>query len=391
MLKVHMSKAPKSKADFRIETVESGQTQLTLIGDWLITELHGFAPRLRAQLSGKDHVKVESSQLTALDTAGAFLLHAVVGDRLDSEIFPTQDRFRHLYDLTGAYKPEEQVSFENDDRKPKSFWETNLVASTMVRLGRIVGSFWEHFIAQSVFIGHVTTLLLLSIVRPKRIRVAALFNIMQRAGLEAIPIVTLTNFFVGGVLAFLMVLSLKQYGGAVFAIDFVSIGVLREFAPIIAAVLIAGRSASSFAAEIGAMKMNQEIDAMRVMGIDPYEALVLPRVLALVLMTPLITFLGAIAGMAGGAVVIWGVLQLSPMYFMQRFYDYVPFVNFFIGMIRTPVFAATIAVVGCRMGMTVKEDVISLGRKVTTAVVQSIFLVFMIDAVFAILFNGFTF
>ena len=380
-----------SKADFRIETAESGHTQLVLIGHWVITELHGFAPRLRAQLGDKRPVKIDSQQLEALDTAGAFLLHAVVGDRIDGEIFANQDRFRHLYELTGNYKPEEQVSFEHDDRVPKSFWETNLIAVAMVRTGRIVSTFWEHFLAQSGFIGHITTLLLLSIVKPKRIRVAALVNIMQRAGLEAIPIVTLTNFFVGGVLAFLMVLSLKQYGGAVFAIDFVSIGVLREFAPVIAAVLIAGRSASSFAAEIGAMKMNQEIDAMRVMGIDPYEALVLPRVVALIIMTPLITFIGALAGMAGGALVIWSVLQLGPMYFLQRLYDYVPFVNFFIGMIRTPVFAATIAIVGCRMGMTVKEDVISLGRKVTTAVVQSIFLVFMIDAIFAILFNGFTF
>ncbi len=378
-----------SKADFKIDTLESGKTQLTVTGQWVIAELHGFAVRLRAQLAGKETITVESSGLEALDTAGAFLLHSMIGDRLDGEIFASQDKFRHLYELTGTYKPE-GVALDTSSEQPRTFWH-NPVAGLMVRIGRLMESFWEHFIAQSVFIGHITTLFLLSIVNPKRIRWPALINLMQRAGLESIPIVTLTNFFVGGVLAFLMVLSLKQYGGAVFAIDFVSIGVLREFAPVIAAVLIAGRSASSFAAEIGAMKMNQEIDAMRVMSIDPYEALVLPRVMALVIMTPLITFLGAIAGMAGGAVVIWGVLQLAPGYFLQRLYDYVPFVNFFVGIVRTPVFAATIAVVGCRMGMTVKEDVISLGRKVTTAVVQSIFLVFMIDAVFSILFNGFTF
>jgi phospholipid/cholesterol/gamma-HCH transport system permease protein len=378
-----------SKADYSIETAEGGRARLILKGQWVITELHGFAVRMRAQLNKIQHIEVESSQLDSLDTAGALLLRTLIGDRVEGELFKGQDKFAQVYELTETTSAE-GVALDKDIGPKPTLW-SNPVAGLMVRIGRAMETFWEHFIAQSVFIGHVTTLFLLSVVNPRRIRWPALVNIMQRAGLEAIPIVTLTNFFVGAVLAFLMVLSLRQYGGAVFAIDFVSIGVLREFAPVIAAVLIAGRSASSFAAEIGAMKMNQEIDAMRVMGIDPYEALVLPRVLALCLMTPLVTFLGAIAGMMGGAVVIWAVLQLAPSYFLQRLYDYVPFENFFVGIIRTPVFAATIAIVGCRMGMTVKEDVISLGRKVTTAVVQAIFLIFMIDAVFAILFNGFTF
>lgn len=378
-----------SKADYSIEPADAGHARLILKGAWLITELHGFAVRLRAQLAKVQHVEIDSSQLETLDTAGALLLRTIVGDRIEGDPFPDNERFSNIYGLTQAVA-DKDVALDKSSEPARTLWH-NPVASLMVRIGKAMETFWEHFLAQSVFIGHITTLFLLSIVNPKRIRWPALVNIMQRAGLEAIPIVTLTNFFVGAVLAFLMVLSLRQYGGAVFAIDFVSIGVLREFAPVIAAVLIAGRSASSFAAEIGAMKMNQEIDAMRVMGIDPYEALVLPRVLALMLMTPLITFLGAIAGMLGGSMVIWAVLQLGPGYFLQRLYDYVPFENFFVGIIRTPVFAATIAIVGCRMGMTVKEDVISLGRKVTTAVVQSIFLVFMIDAMFAILFNGFTF
>lgn len=378
-----------SKADYSIETPAEGRARLILKGQWVITELHGFAVRLRTQLSRIQHIEIDAAQLETLDTAGALLLRTIVGDRIDGDPFPGNEKFGNIYALTEATSAE-GVAMDKESGPKRTLWH-NPVAGLMVRIGRAMETFWEHFIASAVFIGHVTTLFLLSVINPKRIRWPAVVNIMQRAGLEAIPIVTLTNFFVGAVLAFLMVLSLRQYGGAVFAIDFVSIGVLREFAPVIAAVLIAGRSASSFAAEIGAMKMNQEIDAMRVMGIDPYEALVLPRVLALCIMTPLITFLGAIAGMLGGAVVIWAVLQLAPGYFLQRLYDYVPFENFFVGIIRTPVFAATIAIVGCRMGMTVKEDVISLGRKVTTAVVQSIFLVFMIDAMFAILFNGFTF
>ncbi len=139
------------------------------------------------------------------------------------------------------------------------------------------------------------------------------------------------------------------------------------------------------------MKMNQEIDAMRVMGIDPYEALIVPRLLGLVLMSTFITFVAIIASMFGGMLAIWSALGAGPAIFIQRLHDYVPFYNFFVGIVRPPFFAATIAIVGCWQGMNVKDDVLSLGRQVTTAVVQSIFLVFMLDALFAILFNGFTF
>jgi phospholipid/cholesterol/gamma-HCH transport system permease protein len=169
------------------------------------------------------------------------------------------------------------------------------------------------------------------------------------------------------------------------------LGVIKQGAPMAAAMMLGGAGSAAIASDLGARTEREEVDAMRVMGIDPYEALVLPRVVALVIMTPLVTFIGILAGMIGGALAIWGSLGLGPAFFVQRLYDYVPTVNLFVGMIRTPVFAVTIAIVGCRLGMTVKDDVISLGRQVTTAVVQSIFLIFMIDAVFAVLFNGFVF
>ena len=362
---------------------------LHLTGPWVVTQIEGMADRLTKALKPYAKVRVEAESLAALDTAGAYLLKVVIGDRAEGDIFAGHDNYQRLYRLVGDHVPSLDTYDVENPEKPK-FWLHPIYLS-LIGLGKLMTAFWRGFINQSIFMGHITTLLMISIVRPSRVRWAALFNIMQRAGLEAIPIVALTNAFVGAVLAFLMVLSLKVYGGAVFSVDFVCIGVMREFAPVIAAVLIAGRSASGFAAEIGSMKMNQEIDAMRVMGIDPYEALVLPRVVALTIMTPLITFIGALSGMLGGMLAIWGSLGLGPEFFVQRLYDYVPSVNLFVGMIRTPVFAVTIAVVGCRLGMTVKNDVISLGRQVTTAVVQSIFLVFMIDAMFAILFNGFVF
>jgi phospholipid/cholesterol/gamma-HCH transport system permease protein len=392
-----MSKAPPPaiKADFTLTAPEKGDAKgdsvavLNLTGQWIVTRLEGLSSRLASALKKHDKVHITGDGLDALDTAGAFTVRQAVADKLDGDIFPDNENYARIYALVTTCKGDVDA-YEQDNPGQQKFW-LHPVYYVLEHLGRLMSAFGRGFINQSVFMGHVITMWMLSVIRPSRIRWAALFNIMQRAGLESLPIVFVTNMFVGATLAFLLVLTLKQFGAAVFAVDMVAIGVLREFGPLIAAVLISGRSASAFAAEIGSMKINQEIDAMRVMGIDPYEALVLPRVIALVIMMPLITFVGMMAGMLGGALAIWGSLGNGPAFFVQRLYDYVPSVNLFVGMIKTPFLAITIAVVGCRMGMVVKNDVISLGRQVTTAVVQSIFLVFMIDAVFAMLFNGFVF
>jgi phospholipid/cholesterol/gamma-HCH transport system permease protein len=179
---------------------------------------------------------------------------------------------------------------------------------------------------------------------------------------------------------------LRQFGAEVFAVELIGIAVLREFNIIITAVLLAGRSASSFAAELGSMKMNQEIDAMKVMGVDPFEALVLPRFLALLVTIPLLTFVATLAGLFGGMVVVWSVLDLSPSFFLERIIDNVGATHFWVGMSKAPVMAAVIAGIGCRQGLEVGGDVESLGRRVTAAVVHAIFAIIMIDAGFALLF-----
>jgi phospholipid/cholesterol/gamma-HCH transport system permease protein len=172
----------------------------------------------------------------------------------------------------------------------------------------------------------------------------------------------------------------------VFTVELIGIAVLREFGIVITAVLLAGRSASSFAAEIGSMKMNQEIDAMRVMGVDPYEALVLPRFLALLLTMPLLVFVADVAGLAGGLVVTWSALDLSPAFFIQRIQENVPIQHFWVGLWKWPVLSIVIASIGCRQGMDVGGDVESLGRHVTAAVVHAIFAIILIDAVFALIY-----
>jgi phospholipid/cholesterol/gamma-HCH transport system permease protein len=242
------------------------------------------------------------------------------------------------------------------------------------------------FFGTMAFNGHLLVAVWRGILHPTKVRWPAVVNLTERAGIDAIPIVIITNFFIGAVIAFLGATMLAEFGAQVFAVETVGIGVLREFAVVITAVLLAGRSASSFAAEIGSMKMQQEIDAMQVMGVDPFQALVLPRFLALLSIIPL-TFIAAVAGLFGGAIVLWATIDLSPIFFIQRIQDEVGLRHFWVGLSKAPVMAVVIAAIGCRQGMLVGGDVESLGRRVTTAVVHAIFSIIMIDAVFAIVFQ----
>jgi phospholipid/cholesterol/gamma-HCH transport system permease protein len=209
---------------------------------------------------------------------------------------------------------------------------------------------------------------------------------MERAGLDAIPVIATTSFFIGAVVGLLGANMLRTFGAEVFAVELVGIAVTREFNIIITAVLLAGRSASAFAAEIGSMKMQQEVDAMLVLGVDPFEALVLPRFGALLLTIPLLTFVATVAGLFGGLIVTWTELGLGPTFFFQRLLDNVGVVNFWVALSKAPVMAAVIAGIGCRQGLEVGGDVESLGRRVTAAVVHAIFAIIFIDAAFALMY-----
>ena len=237
------------------------------------------------------------------------------------------------------------------------------------------------------FLGRLIVAVGTALRHPGRIRWAAWFSQAERAGLDAIPIVATTNFFIGAVIAFLGANLLTQFGAGVFTVQLVAVATLRELAVLITAILLAGRSSSSFAAEVGSMRMNQEVDAMQVMGVNPFQALVIPRLAAMVLMMPLLTFIGMVAGMLGGMLVTWGQLSYGPSFFIQRISEDPNMgTHLMVGMIKAPVFAVVIAAIGCRQGMAVAGDVESLGRRVTAAVVQAIFAIIFLDAVFAMIF-----
>src|SRR5690606_8559598 len=241
------------------------------------------------------------------------------------------------------------------------------------KIGRGVQDFLAEITLSLAFLGRLIVAAGSALKHPRRIRWAAWVSQTERAGLDAIPIVAVTSFFIGAVVAFIGADLLSQFGFDVFAVELIAISVLREFAVVIAAVLLAGRSASSFAAEVGSMKMNQEIDAMRVMGVDPFQALVIPRLAALLIMLPLLTFIAVLTGMLGGLLVSWVQLGLGPTFFIQRIEQNVGVEHLWVGLSKAPVFALVVAAIGCRQGMAVSGDVESLGRRVTSAVVQAIF------------------
>jgi phospholipid/cholesterol/gamma-HCH transport system permease protein len=209
---------------------------------------------------------------------------------------------------------------------------------------------------------------------------------MQEAGLNAVPIAALMAFLIGIVLAYMGAVQLRQFGAEIFVVDLIAIAVLRELGILLTAIIVAGRSASAFTASIGSMKMREEIDAMRTLGLDPVQILVVPRVLALLITLPLLGVIANFAGLLGGAVMAWLELGVSPAMFYTRLVDQVNVWNYLVGLIKAPFFAVIIAMIGCHHGLKVGGNAESLGRLTSASVVLAIFLVIVVDAIFAIFF-----
>jgi phospholipid/cholesterol/gamma-HCH transport system permease protein len=362
-------------ADFRIESSKRGAVAI-LTGDWTAVAMGRASDRLAESLARSEAGRVDLSQIGRCDTSGAFgVLRAVGGAAHGDRIIasPEIDRlFRMVAEATQA--------------PPTPRPAHRPVRAVFERIGRGVVDVGVTLFDINVFNGHLLVAIGRAFANPRRVRWAAVFSLAERAGLDALPIVALTTFFIGAVVGLLGANLLRQFGAQVFAVELIGISVLREFNVLITALLLAGRSASSFAAEIGSMKMNQEVDAMRVLGIDPFDALILPRFLALLITIPLLVFIATLAGLAGGMLVSITVLDISPSMFLQRLVDNVGVTHFWVGMSKAPVMATVIAGIGCRQGLDVGGDVESLGRHVTAAVVQAIFSAILIDAVFALIY-----
>lgn len=322
---------------------------------------------------------VDLSRLSALDTSGALLLKLVAQrareKNISCAIHTENETFQQL--LHTVQPPPEEESAGRP--------------SVFIRLLNALGfnvCSQGHLAVQLVgFLGWFLISLGRALAKTGRMRWTSLVFHMEQAGMKAVPIVFLLTFLIGTVVAYMGAEQLKQFGAQVFAVKLLEVTVLREMAVLITAIVVAGRSSSSFTAEIGAMVANEEVDAIRSMGLDPFTLLVLPRTLALLLTLPLLVFLANIAALSGGAVALSTTMDLSYSAFISELQMVAEEKNFWIGLVKTPFFALAIGLVGCFQGFRATGSAESVGLLTTVSVVQAIFLVILLDALFALFFT----
>jgi phospholipid/cholesterol/gamma-HCH transport system permease protein len=253
-------------------------------------------------------------------------------------------------------------------------------------IGRNVAEIGWSLVLIAQLLGALTMVVLGTIAHPSRLRLTSLVHQLERVGWRAVPIILLSTFLIGAILAQQGIFRFRTFGLDVYVVDMVSVLVLREVGVLIVCVMVAGRSGSAYTAELGSMKMREEIDALRTMGLDPIEVLVLPRVLALVLAVPMLTFLGSMSALYGAGLVCWLYGGMAPDIFLERLRAAIWMPTFEVGMIKAPFMALTIGLVACVEGFEVQGSAASLGLKTTASVVKSIFLVIALDGLFAIFF-----
>lgn len=323
-------------------------------------------------------VLYDAGEVTAMDTGGALILRRCIdGARRKGQQTALQ-----------GLKPE----FAELLRSVETQWsrpERGVSVGTrwMESLTRAVQSRQASAIRALAFVGESTIAFSRALIRPRSIRWRTLLRIVELDGVRALPITGLLTFLVGVVIAYQGAEQLRKFGTNIFIVDLVGISLLREIAPLIVAILIAGRSGSAYAAEIGTMKVTEELDAVRTLGISPMNLLVLPRALALVIALPLLTVYADAVGVFGGMLIALGELNVSFVEFIARFDEAVPVRHFLIGLGKAPFFAAIIALVGCYQGFQIRGGVDDVGRHTTISVVQGIFLVIVFDAICSILLN----
>jgi phospholipid/cholesterol/gamma-HCH transport system permease protein len=358
--------------------------ELALSGSWTARGIGAIERQLDAlSAPSKSEMVVDGARIEALDTAGAWVLQKLL-QRLREEDTAVQVRdlrpeFAKLLEAVGR-----QPADQTDILSPV----TGAPRSMLEGLGRRAAAAFEQTVALLGFVGESAAALAGSLAHPARFRWRpVLFNI-RSAGFDALPIVGLLSFMLGIVVAYQGADQLRKYGANIFVADLVGLSMLREFAPLITAIIIAGRSGSAYAAQIGTMAVTEEIDAMRTLGIAPLDLLVLPKILALVVALPLLTVFADVLGVFGGMIMARAQLGVGFSEFLDRFVKAVSITAYMVGIGKAPVFAAIIAVVGCFQGFRTKGGADSVGRQTTRSVVQSIFLVIVADGLFSIAFSA---
>jgi phospholipid/cholesterol/gamma-HCH transport system permease protein len=320
---------------------------------------------------------VDLSRVTRIDTVGAWMVHKLLRDRPGSRMVgASPEAERLIAEVASADRPCEM--------RPAT---EPFLMRELARLGQYMILAWVNLTAILGFVGLTLISAWNAVTSRRGVRWGAVTVQMEQVGVNALGIVGLMSFLIGIVLAQQGAVQLRQFGAEVFVINLVGRATFRELGILLTAIMVAGRSASAFAAQIGSMKLAEEVDAMRTIGLDPVEVLVLPRTIALVLMMPLLAFYASILAIIGGGLFTWVSLDIPPATYVQRLREVVPMADFWIGLSKAPVFGAIIAIIGCHQGFKVSGNAESVGQRTTQAVVEAIFIVIVMDAMFAVFYS----
>jgi phospholipid/cholesterol/gamma-HCH transport system permease protein len=356
----------------------SAPAELTLSGSWTALGIKGLDRQIDTlQISGHREMVVDGTGVDAFDTVGVWILQHLLRRLHDAGVTPDlrgwRPEFTKLIELIAQNPPVPPV----DTPRPPA----------LERLGRLTMTGLEEIYALLSFVGESALTTAAGIAHPARLRWRPILHNIQSAGFNALPIVGLLSFLLGIVVAYQGADQLRRYGANIFVADLVGLSMLREFAPLITAIIVAGRSGSAYAAQIGTMAVTEEIDAMRTLGIAPLDMLVLPKFFALIIALPLLTVYADVCGVFGGMLMAQTKLGVSYADFLERLVNAIDTSTYLIGVGKAPVFAAIIVIVGCFQGFRTHGGADSVGRQTTKSVVQAIFLVIVADALFSIVFS----
>jgi len=375
----------KTDTDVQLDKAGKNGTRIyRFSGDWRSATVHTITQRL-GELAPEDGTSAEFdlSRVTAMDTAGAWLIRRLMM-RVGGQVKLTGDKPRYV-ELLGALPDELPEPAEDSEKRGSRF--TRLFAP----VGEAVISAWEDTVAAMFILGSAVRGAQLKLGRHSGLSPAAIVNQIDRMGVQAMPIITLMSFLIGAIIAQQGAFQLRYFGAELFVVDLVGILQLREIGVLLTAIMIAGRSGSAITAEIGSMKMREEIDALKVMGLSPIGVLVFPRLVALTVALPLLTIIANFAALAGAAVVAWSYSGITFATFLGRLQEAVDFSTVLAGMIKAPFMALIIGVVAAVEGLKVGGSAESLGKHVTQSVVKSIFVVILVDGLFAMFYASIDF
>jgi phospholipid/cholesterol/gamma-HCH transport system permease protein len=372
-----------------VEVQRSANTlTLKLTGEWGVREFGTLEKEFAAvDVHGAHSMVIDAAGLQSLDLSGAWALHEFVRRTREAGV-----------EVSFQGSPPDQLRLLDETLKETDAGTlpaqaptpaappASLLTRLLTDIGRDTLLFRDHSREGLAFLGRTTVSGLGSFTRLKRLRPISVARHVYDTGVTALPIVALIAFLISVIIAYMSATQLRGLGADIYVVDLVTIGVLRELGVLLTSIIVAGRSGSAFAAELGSMKLNEEVDALIATGVDPFEVLVVPRVVGLVIALPLLTIVADLVGIGGGALLCRLLLDMPFNQFIARANEAIGASTFWVGVIKAPVFAILIAGAGCYRGLQVRDSARELGRLVTAAVVQAIFLVILADALFAVLF-----